>query len=188
LGFDVPIYEYYCRACDGRFSHLARHIDAAAPPCPRCGDGYAERLISAGHVLHGTERHTQDLREDAAKVLQDDPQAAARMLKASGRLEDASGLYGSRVYRELIERRIEGAADADLADLVEDLVGEAATAEAAQMASAVVLSDQVEDRLAAEGPPAGEESGDDDSVVAPDARTGPGAPRSRRRAAHLGWG
>jgi len=27
----MPIYEYYCPACDGRFGHLARTFDAAPP-------------------------------------------------------------------------------------------------------------------------------------------------------------
>jgi putative FmdB family regulatory protein len=182
IGFGVPIYEYYCHVCNRRFSHLARQIDAAAPLCPRCGDASVERLISAGHLIHGATHHARALREDVASVDRENPQAAARALRASGRLDDASGLYGSRAYRELIERRTEGAVDADLTDLVDDLVSEAAATEAAQMASAVVLSDEIENRMAAQGPP------EVDEGSSGDVRGGRGAARSRRKAPDLGWG
>ncbi len=192
MGLIVPIYEYYCRGCHGRFSHLARRMDAAAPPCPRCGNEHVERLISASHLVHGEAHHTQALREEVGAVDREDPQAAARALKASGRLEDAAGLYGSKAYRELIERRIEGAADDDLADLVDDLVGQAALTEAAQMAGAVALADKVDNRLAAEGPP--EHVADDEdrrqagSALRDREHGEPDADRSRRKAPDLGWG
>ena len=161
-------------------------MNAVAPPCPRCGDDRVERLISAGHLLHGATYHTQELRENVSQVDHEDSQAAARALKASGRLEDAVGLYGSRAYRELIERRIEGAGDADLDDLVDDLAGAATTTEAAQMAAAVALSEEVGNRLAAEGPPEDDGSGARDLVQG--AMGGPDAAQSRRKAPHLGWG
>ena len=33
----MPIYEYYCPSCNGRFNHLARRFDEPAPACPACG-------------------------------------------------------------------------------------------------------------------------------------------------------
>ncbi len=125
----------------------------------------------------------------------EDPQAMARFLKESGRLEDAAGLYGSKAYRELIERRIQGATDADLADLVGDLTDEMASNELTQLAGAVALSEQVENRMAAEGPPhehgaveaEPESRGDTDRTIA-DAESGPRETHSRRSAPDLGWG
>lgn len=173
----MPIYEYYCAACHGRFSHLARRFDEPAPPCPRCGQQEVERLISTSNLVHGASHHEKDLRSEAAHVDDGDPQAIARFLKASGRLEDASGLYGSKAYRELIARRAEGASDRDLADLVDDLTAEAETSEAAKMAGSVVLSKQMENRMGAEGPPDHQDHGDQQSDT----------PRSRRSADDLGW-
>ena len=121
----MPIYEYYCPVCHGRFSHLAKHIGEAAPPCPRCGNEEVERLISAAAVLHDDADHEVQLKEARSEIDTDDAQAVARFLKDSGRLEDTEGLYGSKAYRELIERRIEGATDDDLMDLVDDLSTEA---------------------------------------------------------------
>ncbi len=125
----------------------------------------------------------------------EDPQAQARFLKESGRLEDAAGLYGSKAYRELIERRIQGATDADLVDLVGDLTDEMASNELTQLAGSVVLSEQVENRIAADGPPhehgaGGVEAEGRGDVGSPTADTGsgPGEMHSRRRAPDLGWG
>ena len=193
----LPIYEYYCTACRGRFRHLARQIDAPAPVCPRCGALQAERLISASHIVRGDAHHQRALKQEAGDVNREDPQTMAQFLKESGRLEDASGLFGSRAYKELIARRIEGAADADLADLVDDLVmaadpsqaasGEArqAAEEAQQMASALALSDRVENRMRAEGPPE-----DHDHAGTPGARAQDHdeTNRPRRSAKDLGWG
>lgn len=41
----VPIYDYACAGCDARFEELSR-FDAPAPPCPTCGSGETERLLS----------------------------------------------------------------------------------------------------------------------------------------------
>ena len=153
-GVRVPIYEYYCAVCQGRFSRLVRRIeDDVLPCCPRCGNREVEKLISAASFVRGVVHHRSALRQDATAVDREDPQAMAAFLKASGRLDDASGLYGSRAYRELIERRVDGATDADLADLVDDLAQAAAGAEATELGTAVALSKQVDNRLRAVGPP-----------------------------------
>jgi len=190
----VPIYEYYCDVCHGRFSHLARGIDAGAPPCPRCGNERVERTISAANMVRGSAHHRGELRQSASLVDREDSQAMANFLKASGRLEDASGLYGSRAYRELIDRRAEGAADSDLADLVDDLAAAAATTEAAQMAASAALSQQMENRMAADGPPVEHGTGHGPSAVAESVNEAAGPDsdardtRSPRSAPDLGWG
>ncbi len=42
----MPIYEYRCGACAGRFEELVRRPEEA-PPCPACGSAEVERLVSA---------------------------------------------------------------------------------------------------------------------------------------------
>ncbi|MBN1874996.1 MAG: zinc ribbon domain-containing protein [Anaerolineae bacterium] len=149
----MPIYEYYCPICHGRYNHLAKRIGEPAPPCPRCGCKDVERMVSAPNLIYGAQHHAQELRQSAGQVNGDNPQAIAQFLKTSGRLEDAEGLYGSKVYRELIERRIEGATDAELADLVPTLTTEMQASEVTQMAGAMLFSEQVENRMQAAGPP-----------------------------------
>jgi len=182
----MPIYEYYCPICEGRFRHLARRIDALPPPCPRCGTIEVERLIAAANVVRSSAHHTGELREKASQVDANDPRAIARFLQDSGRLADAEGVYGSPAYRELLARRAEGATDTDVTDLVDDLTATMRASEAGQMAGAVMFTDQVENRMLAEGPPEDHEHATADKTGAePESKT----PHTRRRAAKdLGWG
>lgn len=182
----MPIYEYYCPVCNGRFRHLARRIDESPPPCPRCGNVEVERLITAANVVHSGAHHEHQLRETAKQVNADDPRAIARFLQDSGRLADAEGVYGSPAYRELLARRAEGATDADVTDLVDDLAASMRASEASQMAGAVMFTDQVENRMLAEGPPEDHEHATTDQTgTEPERRT---PPTQRRAAKDLGWG
>ncbi|MBN2002538.1 MAG: zinc ribbon domain-containing protein [Anaerolineae bacterium] len=176
----MPIYEYYCSRCHGRFRHLAKHVDASAPPCPRCGNIEITRQVSAASVLHAESHHVAQLQEAKREVDQKDSQAIARFLQNSGRLADADGIYGSKVYRELLARKADGASDADVADLVPGLVSELQSTEGTQMAGAMLFSEQVENRMGAEGPPEHHETESSDVHSTPSART-------RRRADDLGW-
>ncbi len=182
----MPIYEYYCPVCAGRFRHLARRIDAPPPPCPRCGTAKVERLIAAVNVVRNGMHHEHQLREAASQVNADDSRAIARFLQDSGRLTDAEGVYGSPAYRELLARRAEGATDADVSDLVDDLTSAMRASEAGQMAGAVVFTDRVENRMLAEGPPEDHEHATTDKAGA---TLGDGTSHTRRRSAKdLGWG
>ncbi len=41
----MPIYEFECEECGGRYEELVS-ADAEAPPCPACGARGAQRLLS----------------------------------------------------------------------------------------------------------------------------------------------
>ncbi|MCD6286311.1 MAG: zinc ribbon domain-containing protein, partial [Anaerolineae bacterium] len=153
------IYGYFCEACYGRFSHLAGYFDDSTPLCPRCGSASVERLISASNVIRSVAHHETQLKAGGSRVDQRDPQAAAGFPQESGRLGDASGLYGSQAYRELISRCVEGATGADLGDLVDDLVAAADVTPVAELAGMAAFSKHVENRIGAEGPPEGHEHG-----------------------------
>ncbi len=141
----MPIYEYYCPVCHGRYRHFARKINEPAPPCPRCGNTEVRRLISAANLVHGDSYHEQQLKQGADQVRDKDMQTIAQFLQQSGRLTDAEGVYGSDVYRELLHRRAQGADDDELEDLVDDLVAEMQGTEAANMAAAVAMSSRNDD-------------------------------------------
>lgn len=178
----MPVYVYYCAHCHGRFQHLARRFDAPAPACPRCGNPEVERMVAAANLLRGEDHHQRQLREQRQQIDGEDLRSVARFLDNSGRLEDAEGVYGSRAYRELLKRRIDGARDADLEDLTADLVEQMQASEATQMAGAVLFDERVENRMQAEGPP--------DHSHEPEASTHGRRPaaRPRRTADDLGWG
>ena len=175
----MPIYEYYCKQCNGRFSHLARSFNAPPPPCPRCGNTNVRRLVSAASMLRTHAQHTEQLAEDKQRVDINNDQEIATFLKKSGRLDDAGGVYGSKAYRELIERRAAGATDEQVTDLVDDLVASMRDNDATRMAGAVMFSDRVENRMLAEGPP--------DDHDHPELETTTAKPNSCHNAQNLGW-
>ncbi|MDF1514119.1 MAG: zinc ribbon domain-containing protein [Anaerolineae bacterium] len=178
----MPIYEYYCARCNGKFRHLARHIDARAPACPRCGYTDVARMISKVNAVHSSDYHESELRQGAGAVDHQNPEKIAQFLKKSGRIEDATGVYGSRAYRELLDRRANGASDADLTDLVDDLTAEMLPSPAAETAGAVVFSKQMGNRMAAEGPPE-----PDETAAENQASEGKRKDRKKNKPVDLGW-
>ncbi len=51
----MPIYEYVCDDCAGRFEKLARRMidaDVPSPSCPHCGSERTRRVMSA-FARHG---------------------------------------------------------------------------------------------------------------------------------------
>lgn len=183
----MPIYEYYCPNCHGRFRHLARSYNAPAPPCPRCGASEVERLISAAAVLHSDAHHTERVRAQAQAVPQDDLAAAARFLQESGRLQDAEGLFGSAAYRELLARRAEGATDAELEDLVPDLLKHTQESEAVAAATAAALSGQMLDAVEEHSHQLHAHEHDHEHEHDHAQGSAP-KPQARRKAKDLGWG
>ena len=177
----MPIYEYYCAACDGRFRHLARQFDAPPPSCPRCGNADVTRMVSTVNIVRAAATQAQQFEEAAKQVDAEDSQAIAQFLQNSGRLEEATGVYGSKAYRELIARRAEGATETDLEDLVNDLTAQMHNSDATEMAGAMMFSEQMENRMQAEGPP---EDHDHEETPHTDKTHKP----SPRAAKDLGWG
>jgi putative FmdB family regulatory protein len=43
----MPIYEYRCATCGGRFEALLPPAERARARCPRCGAARVERLLSS---------------------------------------------------------------------------------------------------------------------------------------------
>lgn len=77
----MPIYEYRCPHCRGRFSVLARHVgEEVAARCPRCGSSEVRRLISTFATARSEEEHLEALADPAtlADVDENDPRSIAR--------------------------------------------------------------------------------------------------------------
>ena len=115
----MPIYEYYCPTCDGRFSHLARRHDAPSPPCPGCGSRDVEKLLSRVHVGRSDSERQADLQARLRGVNQEDSHEVARFLQKAGDLADEDTLVERDVFQEIVARRAEGAEDEDLQDIVD---------------------------------------------------------------------
>ena len=115
----MPVYEYYCPACDARFSHLARRFDAPAPPCPGCGSRQIEKLVSRVHLGRSDSQRREDLEARSQGVNQDDPREIARFLQQAGSLADEMAPVDQAAFREIVDRRAQGAGDQDMEDVVD---------------------------------------------------------------------
>jgi len=117
----MPIYEYYCPACDARFSHLARRFDEPPPPCPGCGSRQVEKLVAQVHASHSEAERRADLNARSWEVDRENPREIARFLQDTGGLADevAPVEVGREAFREILARRAEGASDEDLQDVTD---------------------------------------------------------------------
>ena len=115
----MPIYEYYCPTCNGRFSHLARRYDEPAPPCPGCDSHSVEKLISRVHVGRSDVERRAAFDARAQGIDQDDSREVARFLQESGSMADENTYTETEAFREIVARRAQGATDDDLQDVVD---------------------------------------------------------------------
>ena len=115
----MPIYEYYCPACDGRFSHLARKFNEPPPPCPGCGSHQVEKLVSQAHLGRSETQQRADLEARSREVNRDDPQEIARFLQEAGGMADEMAPVQRDAFQEIVARRAEGAGDEELQDVVD---------------------------------------------------------------------
>jgi len=80
----MPIYEYYCPACDARFSHLARRFDEPPPPCPGCGSCQVEKLIPRVHTGRSEAERRAAFEARSGEVNQADSREIAQFLQDAG--------------------------------------------------------------------------------------------------------
>jgi len=127
----MPIYEYYCPACDSRFSHLARRYGAPSewcllkengapsPPCPGCESHQVEKLISRVHLGRSDTERLVEYDARAREVDREDTGEIAHFLQKTGSLAEEVAPVEGDVFREIVARRAEGAEDQDLQDMVD---------------------------------------------------------------------
>ncbi|MCZ7543913.1 MAG: zinc ribbon domain-containing protein [Anaerolineae bacterium] len=120
----MPIYEYYCPACHGRFSALQK-IGDPPPPCPRCQNAGVEKLISAAGLVRTEAQHKAAFEAQRSQVDPEDKQEIARFFRDTSK--ELAGRYEGEVaasdaFEELLDRAERGATEADLTDLEDPLV------------------------------------------------------------------
>lgn len=115
----MPLYEYTCARCGNRFSHLARSYDEPAPPCPACGSRDVERAISRVSLGRSDAQREADYEARSHEVDPTAPQEVARFLKQAGHVAEKRAPVDRDVFREIVDRRAEGAGDRDLQDEVD---------------------------------------------------------------------
>lgn len=115
----MPIYEYICPECNGRFQKLVRGFgDPADLACPRCGTSDVRRAISRFATLKSEESRADALADPAmfAGLDENDPRSIARWAKKLGKeLGDEAGEDWDELVDQMLEEELDGGAEGDAA-------------------------------------------------------------------------
>jgi putative FmdB family regulatory protein len=108
----MPIYEYICPNCNGRFQKLVRGFsDPAGLACPRCASTEVQRAVSRVAVLKSEESRADALADPAmfAGLDENDPRSIARWAKKLGKeLGEEAGEDWDSMVEEMLEEELSG--------------------------------------------------------------------------------
>jgi putative FmdB family regulatory protein len=133
----MPIYEFYCEACNTIFNFFSRSVNTAKKPaCPRCRTQRLSRMMSPFAVTGKAkeegdaeelpfdegrmEKAMQALAGEAESISEDDPRQAANLMR---KLTDMTGLELGPGMTEALRRMERGEdpdqIEAEMGDLLE---------------------------------------------------------------------
>src|SRR5215831_3577380 len=108
----MPIYEYLCPHCNGRFQKLVQGFsDPTGLACPRCGGSGVRRAISRVAVLKSEESRAESLADPSmfAGLDENDPRSIARWAKKLGKeLGEEAGEDWDSMVDEMLEEELNG--------------------------------------------------------------------------------
>jgi putative FmdB family regulatory protein len=111
----MPIYEYVCPECNGRFQKLVQGFsDPPGRACPRCNGTQVRRAVSRVAVLKSDEARAESLADPAmfSGLDESDPRSIARWAKKLGKeLGEEAGDDWDEMVDEMLEEELEGAPD-----------------------------------------------------------------------------
>ena len=113
----MPIYEYICPNCNGRFQKLVQGFsDPAGLACPRCASTQVQRAVSRVAVLKSEESRADALADPSmfAGLDENDPRSIARWAKKLGKeLGDEAGEDWDTMVEEMLEEELSGEGEDD---------------------------------------------------------------------------
>src|SRR3954454_14095676 len=108
----MPIYEYLCPNCNGRFQKLVRGFsDPADLACPRCASKQVQRAVSRVAVLKSEESRADALADPSmfAGLDETDPRSIARWAKKLGKeLGEEAGEDWDSMVDQMLEEEMDG--------------------------------------------------------------------------------
>jgi putative FmdB family regulatory protein len=108
----MPIYEYICQQCRGRFQKLVRGFsDPSDLACPRCQSDAVERAISRFSTLTSEENRLEALADPSmlSGIDENDPRSVAEWAKKMGRhLGDDAGEDWDEMVEQMLEEEMGG--------------------------------------------------------------------------------
>jgi len=108
----MPIYEYLCPSCNGRFQKLVRGFsDPVGLACPRCASLDVRRAVSRVAVLKSEEARADAMADLSmfAGLDETDPRSIARWAKKLGKeLGEEAGEDWDSMVEEMLEEELNG--------------------------------------------------------------------------------
>jgi putative FmdB family regulatory protein len=108
----MPIYEYLCPACNGKFQKLVRGFsDPEGLACPRCGSPEVRRAVSRFATLKTEEDRVESLADPStlAGLDESDPRAIARWAKRLGKeLGEDAGEDWDEMVEQMLDEELSG--------------------------------------------------------------------------------
>ena len=88
---NMPVYEYYCSACDTAFDKYHKTMEAKKPPCPDCGKKSKVKRAVTGHSF---------IKDERTKMNEMHPKYAQMVDDVWDRSRRADPLTGTRFERD----------------------------------------------------------------------------------------
>ncbi len=108
----MPIYEYLCPLCNGKFQRLVRGFsDPPGLACPRCGSVEVRRAVSRFATIKSEESRLDALADPAmmSGLDESDPRAIARWAKKLGKeLGDEAGEDWDEMVDQMLAEELDG--------------------------------------------------------------------------------
>jgi len=108
----MPIYEYLCPLCNGKFQRLVRGFsDPPGLTCPRCGSTEVRRAVSRFATIKSEESRLDALADPAmmSGLDENDPRAIARWAKKLGKeLGDEAGEDWDEMVEQMLAEELDG--------------------------------------------------------------------------------
>lgn len=113
----MPIYEYLCPNCNGRFQKLVQGFnDPDGLACPRCGNTTVRRAVSRVSILKSEESRAESLADPSmfTGLDENDPRSIARWAKKLGKeLGEEAGEDWDAMVDQMLEEELSGAEEED---------------------------------------------------------------------------
>jgi putative FmdB family regulatory protein len=113
----MPIYEYLCPNCNGKFQRLVRGFsDPEGLACPRCGSAEVRRAVSRFATVKSDEARVEALADPSALAGLDesDPRSIARWAKKLGKeLGEDAGEDWDELVDQMLDEELGGEGEDD---------------------------------------------------------------------------
>ncbi len=113
----MPIYEYLCPGCNGKFQKLVRGFsDPPGLACPRCGNTGVRRAVSRFATLKSEDDRIESLADPStlSGLDESDPRSIARWAKKLGKeLGEDAGEDWDEMVDQMLDEELGGEGEED---------------------------------------------------------------------------